>query len=90
MQIGLPNVNPTHIQQLESSHENDQSGNDNPNQTRKVISISNETLNSNIQRKLKCLNTNAQSLQYKLNELKNIIDDYDVQIAAVTETWGKP
>ena len=38
---------------------------------------------------MKCLNTNAQSLQYKKDELVNIIDEYEVQIAAVTETWGK-
>ena len=38
---------------------------------------------------MKCLNTNAQSLQYKKNELVNILDEHGVQIAAVTETWGK-
>ena len=56
---------------------------------RRVISISNISLEANIKRKLKCLNTNAQSLQYKKDELVNIIDEYEVQIAAVTETWGK-
>ena len=60
-----------------------------PNFTRRVISISNITQNSNIKKKLKCLNTNAQSLQYKKNELEKLINEYNVQIAAVTETWGK-
>ena len=56
---------------------------------RRVISISNVTHNTDIKTKLKCLNTNAQSLQYKLDELEAIITNYDVQVATITETWGK-
>ena len=56
---------------------------------RRVISVSNVTRNTDIKTKLKCLNTNAQSLQYKLDELEDIITNYDVQVATITETWGK-
>ena len=56
---------------------------------RRVISISNVTRNTDIKTKLKCLNTNAQSLQYKLDELEDIITNYDVQVATITETWEK-
>ena len=56
---------------------------------RKVISKSKISQDSNIKRKLKCINTNAQSLQYKMDELKQVIKDNDVKVVAVTETWGK-
>ena len=59
------------------------------NNQRKVISISNVSLSSNIKHKLKCLNTNAQSLQYKLEELKRIIAEKDVQIVTISETRGQ-
>ena len=81
--------NPTLEQQLDISEEITQINNIEQRSQRRVISMSNITLGSNIKKKLKCLNTNAQSLQYKKNELVKIIDEYDVQIAAVTETWGK-
>ena len=56
---------------------------------RKVISRSKITQNSDIKKKLKCINTNAQSLQYKMDELKQVIKDNDVKIVAVTESWGQ-
>ena len=62
---------------------------DSANNQRKVISVSNVSLSSNIKHKLKCLNTNAQSLQYKISELKKIIIEKEVQIIAVTESWGQ-
>ena len=77
------------MHELENSEDENQTSINEPNVTRRVISISNVTQNSNIKKKLKCLNTNAQSLQYKKNELEKLINEYNVQIAAVTETWGK-
>ena len=56
---------------------------------RKVISRSKITQNSDIKKKLKCINTNAQSLQYKMDELKQVIKDNDVKIVAVNESWGQ-
>ena len=56
---------------------------------RKVISRSKISLNSDIKSKLKCINTNAQSLQYKMDELKQVIKDNDVKVVAVTESWGQ-
>ena len=44
---------------------------------------------SSIKSRIKCLNTNAQSLQYKLEELKRIIAEEDVQIVTISETWGQ-
>ena len=38
---------------------------------------------------LKCMNVNAQSLKYKMDEFKNIIDREKPHIISVTETWGK-
>ena len=40
--------------------------------------------------KIRFLNTNAQSLQYKINELIEIVCERKVQVMAVTESWGKP
>ena len=57
---------------------------------RRIISTSNNCHRSNIKSKIRCLNTNAQSLQYKIDELKKLISDYEVQIITVTETWGQP
>ena len=45
---------------------------------------------SSVKRKLKCLNTNAQSLQFKMDELKQVIKENNVQIITVTESWGQP
>ena len=56
---------------------------------RKVISKSKVTQNTDIKRKIKCINTNAQSLQYKMDELKQVIKDNDVKIVSVTESWGQ-
>ena len=53
---------------------------------RKVISRSKISLNSDIKSKLKCINTNAQSLQFKMDELKQVIKDNDVKVVAVTES----
>ena len=44
---------------------------------------------SSIKSRIKCLNTNDQSLQYKLEELKRIIAEEDVQIVTISETWGQ-
>ena len=38
---------------------------------------------------LKCMNINAQSLKYKMDEFKNIIERERPHIISVTETWGK-
>ena len=51
---------------------------------RKVISRSKLSQNSNIKRKLKCVNTNTHSLQFKMDKLKQVIKDNDVQVVAVT------
>ena len=40
---------------------------------RNVISVSSVSCNSKIKSKIKCLNTNAQSLQFKMDELKQVI-----------------
>ena len=77
---------------IEKKQENklgDQALHDMKNKKRKVISKSKVTQNSNIKKKLKCINTNAQSLQYKMDELKQVIKDNDVKIVAVTESWGQ-
>ena len=89
MQIGPTNDNLTNVPQLENPNENSNENNGEQNMPRRVISVSNVTRNTDIKTKLKCLNTNAQSLQYKLDELKAIITDYNVQVATITETWGK-
>ena len=54
-----------------------------------TISISNVCLNSNIKRKLRVINTNAQSLQYKMKDLERRIEEKKAKIIAVTETWGQ-
>ena len=56
---------------------------------RKVLSRNNISLDSDIKRKLRCINTNAQSLQYKIDELKQVIKDRDIKVVAVTESWGQ-
>ena len=61
-----------------------------PNRQRRVISRSNVCGNHNVKKKLTCLNTNAQSLQYKVAELRNVIEDKEAKVVAVTETWGQP
>ena len=35
------------------------------------------------------LNTNAQSLQYKISELTNKLKKEEIQIAGITESWGQ-
>ena len=45
------------------------------NKNRKVISVNNLTHDSSIKTKLRCLNTNAQSLQFKMDELKQVIKE---------------
>ena len=54
-----------------------------------TVSVSNVCRNSNIKRKLRVINTNAQSLQYKIDDLKDKIRDKEAKIIAVTETWGQ-
>ena len=61
----------------------------NKQQKRKVLSISKISKNSNIKSKLKVINTNAQSLQYKIEELKQVVNDKDVKIIAITESWAQ-
>ena len=56
---------------------------------RKVLSKSKIGIDTDIKKKLKCLNTNAQSLQYKMDELKQVIRENDVKVIAVTESWGQ-
>ena len=57
--------------------------------TRKVLSRNKISQPTDIKKKLKCINTNAQSLQYKMDELKQVIKENDVKIVAVTESWGQ-
>ena len=38
---------------------------------------------------LKCMTINAQSLKYKMDEFKGVIDREKPHIISVTETWGK-
>ena len=38
---------------------------------------------------LKCMTINAQSLKYKMDEFKSIIEREKPHIISVTETWGK-
>ena len=77
MQIGPTNGNLTNVPQLENLNGSSNENNGEQNMPRRVISVSNVTLNTDIKTKSKCLNTNAQSLQYKLDELKDIITEYD-------------
>ena len=44
----------------------------------------------NIRKKIKFLNTNAQSLQFKLSELEDKLEKEEIQIAGITESWGQP
>ena len=53
------------------------------------MSTSNVCLNPNIKTKLKFMNTNAQSLQFKIEALKLRIEEKGAKIVAVTETWGE-
>ena len=46
-----------------------------------------ENSNSRVKKTIKCLNTNAQSLQYKIEELSEKMKKNYVQIASVTESW---
>ena len=48
-----------------------------------------ENRNSKVKKSIKCLNTNAQSLQYKIEELSEKMKTNEVQIASVTESWGQ-
>ena len=57
--------------------------------TRKVLSKNKISQSNDIKKKLKCINTNAQSLQFKMDELKQVIKENDVKIVAVTESWGQ-
>ena len=45
--------------------------------------------NANIKKKIRFMNTNAQSLQFKMNDLKSRIEDKGAKIIGVTETWGQ-
>ena len=56
---------------------------------RERYSISNVANNTNICNKLKCATTNAQSLQFKMEELRKELLDKKIQIAAITETWAQ-
>ena len=56
---------------------------------RKVLSRNKVSQNTDIKRKLKCINTNAQSLQYKMDELKQVIKENDIKVVAITESWGQ-
>ena len=38
---------------------------------------------------LKCMTVNAQSLKYKMDEFKKVLDDEKPHIVSVTESWGK-
>ena len=42
----------------------------------------------NVRKKIKFLNTNAQSLQFKLSELKDKLEKEEIQIVGITERWG--
>ena len=55
----------------------------------KVMSRSKLTNNANIKSKIRCLNTNAQSLQFKIAELKHVIKDKEAKIITVTKSWGE-
>ena len=57
--------------------------------TRKVLSKNKVSQSNDIKKKLKCINTNAQSLEFKMDELKQVIKENDVKIVAVTESWGQ-
>ena len=54
------------------------------------MSANNLIHDSSIKSKLRCLNTNAQSLQFKMDELKQVIKEKNVQILTITESWGQP
>ena len=43
----------------------------------------------NIKKSIKFLNTNAQSLQYKISELAAKLNHEEIQIAGITESWGQ-
>ena len=79
----------TSIENKQDNKQVEQIVNKKDEKRRKVISRSKVTQNSDIKKKLKCINTNAQSLQYKMDELKQVIKDNDVKIVAVTESWGQ-
>ena len=55
----------------------------------KIMSRRNVTNNKNIKSKIRCLNTNAQSLQYKIAELTHVIKDKEAKIITITESWGE-
>ena len=63
--------------------------NNNVNITRKADKQKKKKQDPNIKKSIKFLNTNAQSLQYKISELKEKLNENEIQIAGVTESWGQ-
>ena len=72
------------------SREESLAGNVITNRQNRIISVSNVSHTSSMRSKIRFLNTNAQSLQYKINELIGIVSERNVQVMAITESWGKP
>ena len=42
-----------------------------------------------INKSLKCMTLNAQSLRYKMEECSKYAEDYKSSLISVTETWGQ-
>ena len=53
---------------------------------RKVVEEGGRTV---INKSLKCMTLNAQSLRYKMEECSKYAEDYKSSLISVTETWGQ-
>ena len=56
---------------------------------RNLAATRNRTRRKRQNKLLKCMTINAQSLKYKMDEFKSIIEREKPHIISVTETWGK-
>ena len=70
-------------------NEEDNTTNNNVNIPRKTGKQKIKKQDPNIKKSIKFLNTNAQSLQYKISELAAKLNHEEIQIAGITESWGQ-
>ena len=67
----------------------DNTTNNNANIPRNAGKQKKKKQDPNIKKSIKFLNTNAQSLQYKISELAAKLNHEEIQIAGITESWGQ-
>ena len=72
-----------------NANSQDNGMNNRRNNIRHTVNSKKSIKNTNIRKKIKFLNTNAQSLQFKITELKDKLEDKEIQITGITESWGQ-